>query len=80
MNPILTVVLFGVGRNLVGWLGKALEDGKIKSYEIKRLINTTLTIAALSLLAYWGFQTDAVSAGAIGTLLDWAESRFRKKK
>lgn len=79
MNPILVVVLFGVTRNFLGWVGKALKDGKIKKYEIKRLINTTLTVAALSLLAYLGFQTTPVEAGAIGTLLDWAESRFGKK-
>ena len=83
VHPLLAGLGSVLFRNLIGWSKKSLEDGKIQSYEWKKLAVTTLQTGGLFIVAYYGLGYDEfVSAGAaiLGDMLYSQIKRAVSKK
>lgn len=84
-NPLVVSGLMAIGRNVYGWLQKALEDGKIEKYEWSQLGQTVLRMGIFATFTYFGLNginvdINAADATAIAGLVDVLRSMFQKKK
>jgi len=82
---IATAVLVPVGRSVGGWATKALQDGKITKFEIKKLAETVLKTGIYGTMIYFGadgFGIDLapVAAGAAAVVLDLIISAIKENK
>ncbi|MBI2005367.1 MAG: hypothetical protein HYS80_01235 [Candidatus Aenigmarchaeota archaeon] len=82
-NSAFGPVAIVVGRNLVGWVQNSLKDGEIQPYEWNQLIQTTLRLGAVAVLAYFGVGAvvegiSATDATAMAGLADLVKGYFKK--
>lgn len=75
---IITPILAGLGKNVIGWLENALKDGKIESYEWGQLFATILQVGVISTAIYYGLNTDWVTASAGGVLASFGLTAIKK--
>ena len=83
----IPVALTGVGaavlRNASGWLHKALEDGKISTYEWGQLGATVVRVTMITVGLNLGLGLDAVAASASAFVADYIVQKIsagKKKK
>ena len=84
VSQLLLALGFPLGRNIVGWAHKALEDGILEQYELKRLVATVLRTLLVSVSAYYtiplfGIDVDLVTTTAAATLFDYLYSLLKKR-
>jgi len=85
LKEALIVVGTPVIRSIVGWAVNALEDGKIESFEVKRLFATVLSVGLPTVALYYGLNAlgidlSAVGAAAGGLLFDMVVRAIKSKK
>jgi len=73
LKEIGIVVLIPVIRSVSGWLTKALEDGKVSTFEWKQLTSTVIRVGVIGVAGYFslnGFGLDvSVFAAMMGAIL-----------
>ncbi len=74
----LTIVGVPIGRAVAGWLEKAMADGKIESFEIKKLGETVLRTGIPAAALYYGFSLPVGYAVAIPLVIDYAYKYIKK--
>ena len=70
-------------RGILGWLNSALQDGKIDTFEWRRLAETILRIGVPAFAAYvgldlMGFDINILAPAIIASIIDWYYSMFKK--
>lgn len=69
------VVVVGI-RNVFGWLAESFKDGKIQSYEFKRLAKTLLSVGSLALFLSLGTDLNGVDSAGIAAAIDVGRNDF----
>lgn len=90
IRPMAAAVLIPVLRSVGGWATHALKDGKITSFEFKKLGETVLRTGIYGTLIYlgaegFGLELAPIAAGAAAVILDmilkaWKETRNVTKR
>jgi len=79
-TEVITTVGVAVGRSITGWLGNALKDGKIDTYEWGQLGSTVVRIAILTLGLSYGLNLETTAAAFSALAGDYVLSALNKKK
>lgn len=68
---LVSALVGGAGRSILGWLENSLADGKIEKFEWVQFGSTLLRVGTLTLALAVGFQIDPVSAVGAGVGADF---------
>ena len=76
------IIILGtpIVRSLAGWIQKALEDGKIDSYEWKQLLSTFLRMTIPAVALFYGLSLPVEVSAAIPLLAEYVYDLFKKVK
>ena len=81
---ILVVIGMPIIRGVAGWAEKALADGKISTFEWKKLGETILRLGVPAAALYWGFKLPVEMAVAAPIIVDylyrWIKKLIEKNK
>jgi len=85
ITSMATTVLIPVGRSIGGWATKALQDGKINKFEIRKLGETVLKTGIYGTMIYlgaegFGIPLEPIAAGASAVVLDLVISAVKENK
>ncbi len=81
---ILVVIGMPIIRGVAGWAEKALADGKVSTFEWKKLGETILRLGVPAAALYWGFKLPVEMAVASPIIVDylyrWIKKLIEKNK
>ena len=85
IKDLAIVVGVPIIRSVSGWLHHSLEDGKICTFELKKLADTVLRLGISGILIYFGasgigLDVDVITASASAFVLDLLISAMKSKK